>query len=1054
MDDEIRRYAERLLASHYRDLDVRIVGASFDASRGVTLRDVTISKKSSDGAMTPLLHVEKLQLNGQFDTENLLTGKPRIDEIVFMHPKLWAKADGRGGWNVAQLLPPPPAGETPADIRIESAILVIDTNDSTRSPLVLEGINASASRRRDGQLSPVMHVSIEPQTTRAESAVAAIDLDTRDGRVTGELVIAGLRIDSELLALLPGISAEQLRGIDCSGRADLRANFSKSPGLPLQWQAAYAISDARIAVERLSRSFTQIALEGTANPETVSIANASARFGRAQFFAACNGSGWLSGGEFALQCRARELPVDSTLHDVLPLRSQRLWARFLPQGVVDVDWSMRINAAGIRPERVVVTCREASFEDHEKFPYRVDNAWGTLTYSATESEGQLDIALDGRAVNRPVTIRGKLGKLPCLCRFGDGGLDDKLADGLQDELLPSMPPGWIRITCEQVPIHERLLAALPDRAEQTVRSLDPHGQISVAWQTQRSRDTSATPHTTTDIVLHDCEVRYDKFPYLLSHITGELHERNGEWTFANVLSQPTAQGRTIECQGRCSTGEQGHCLQLEFAGTNLPLDDQLRVALPEHLQKTWNQFRPNGRVNFRANVGYATGQAQPDISIAVQPAERSCSIRPEFFDYALEQLDGTVTYHQGLVTLKEMRASHGRTTIATNGAWRKNELGGWRLELTNLSVDRLTISRDLVLAAPQNLRQVLEHVQPGGSFAIHDGTLAFTQPSEGSTQFASQWDLKLDCHQTEFDVGIELTDVSGMVQLSGESTQAGGYSNGQLMLDSALWQGVQLTNIRGPIRGEKNRTLLGQGVSKVTGQTPRRIEADISGGKLQLDAIVWHDGRTRYNLAASATGIDLGRLMQEQFRSPTDLSGKVQGEITLAGVGSSVDLMQGSGSVRVSEAEIYELPVLVSLLKVLRNRSPNTTAFDTCEANFELTGKQIEFKQLNLVGDAVSLYGRGEANFDHEIDLVFHSIVGRHDWNVPMLRSLLGSASEQILQIEIDGTLEHPETRRRALPAVSSLIEQIGSEGLTPSNPDRAAMRANSGATQPPPIPY
>ncbi len=1049
MNDEIRRYAERFLATHYSDLDVRVGGASFDASRGVTLRDVVISQKHADGAIAPLLRVEKLQLIGQFDAENLVTGKPRIDEIVFTRPKLWATINGRGEWNIAQLLPPPPAGVSPADIRIDAAIVVVTTNDATKLPFLIDGVNATATQRIDGRLSPIIRVHIEQQSSRAESVVADVDFDTRDSRLTGDLAVTGLRVDTELLATLPGITADHLRGIDCSGRAGLTAKFTKLVGQPLDWQVDYKIVDARIAVERLPRQFTQIALDGKVTPETISVTTASARFGRAQFFAACNGNGWQSGGEFALQCRARDLPVDSTLHDVLPRRSQRLWARFLPHGVVDVDCALRMNAEGIRPERVAVTCRDASFEDHEKFPYRVEQAAGRLVYSIAAGEGRLEIALDGMAVNRPVSIRGELGELPCFCQFCDDGLDDGLVGGP----LPSMPAGWIRIACEQIPIHERLLAALPDRAEQTVRSLDPHGPISVVWQIERSRELGAPPHTTTDLELHDCEVRYEKFPYPLSHITGKLHESDGEWTVTNVVSQPTAQGGSINCQGRCTTNDQGLALQLEFAGDNLPLDDHLRVALPDHLQLAWKQFRPSGRVNFRASVAYATGQSQPDVSLAVQPAERSCSIRPDFFDYSLEQLDGTIIYHQGVVSLRELRASHGRTTLATDGKWRRNELGGWRLDLSKLSVDRLTITRDLVLAAPQSLRQALEKVQPGGSFAIHDGTLAFTQPSEGSTQFASNWNLKLDCHQTDLDVGIELNDVSGMVHFVGESTPAGSYNNGQLMLDSAFWQGVQLTNIRGPIRAEKNRTLLGQSVSKVTGQTPARIEADISGGKLGLDAIVWHDGRTRYNLAASASGIDLGRLMHEQFHSTTELSGKVQGEITLGGVGPSVDLMQGSGSVKITEAKIYELPVLVSLLKVLRNRSPDTTAFDTCEANFEMSGKQIEFQQLNLVGDAVSLYGRGEANFDHEIDLVFHSIVGRHDWNVPMLRSFLGSASEQILQIEIEGTLEHPETRRRALPAVSSLIEQISNEGISPSNPDRAAARDNSPSTQPPTIP-
>ena len=49
--------------------------------------------------------------------------------------------------------------------------------------------------------------------------------------------------------------------------------------------------------------------------------------------------------------------------------------------------------------------------------------------------------------------------------------------------------------------------------------------------------------------------------------------------------------------------------------------------------------------------------------------------------------------------------------------------------------------------------------------------------------------------------------------------------------------------------------------------------------------------------------------------------------------------------------------------------------------------EHIYFDKIDLVGDAVSLYGRGEMDFDRVVDLTFHSTVGRNDLPVPALRN-------------------------------------------------------------------
>ena len=107
-----------------------------------------------------------------------------------------------------------------------------------------------------------------------------------------------------------------------------------------------------------------------------------------------------------------------------------------------------------------------------------------------------------------------------------------------------------------------------------------------------------------------------------------------------------------------------------------------------------------------------------------------------------------------------------------------------------------------------------------------------------------------------------------------------------------------------------------------------------------------------------------------------------------------------------------------------------------------MQGEQIRFAELNLEGDAVSLYGRGTATLQRELDLVFHSLVGRNEFAVPVIRSLVGQASEQILRLRVLGTVDAPEIRREALPIVGNVFGQLQNGPPTtangPNNPPSA----------------
>ena len=184
----------------------------------------------------------------------------------------------------------------------------------------------------------------------------------------------------------------------------------------------------------------------------------------------------------------------------------------------------------------------------------------------------------------------------------------------------------------------------------------------------------------------------------------------------------------------------------------------------------------------------------------------------------------------------------------------------------------------------------------------------------------------------------------------------------------------------------------------------------------------------RYGLQATLSNAELGRCAQEVMAGRQNLQGKIFATVDLGGAGRSVNGLRGRGRIQLRDADIYELPVMIAMLKILSIRRPDTTAFSRSDIDFNIQGPHIYFTRINFNGDAISLLGQGEMDLESNIGLIFHTVVGRDEMHVPVLREVLGGASQQIMQIQVRGTLQNPETKRVAFPVVNQALQQLQSD--------------------------
>jgi hypothetical protein len=130
----------------------------------------------------------------------------------------------------------------------------------------------------------------------------------------------------------------------------------------------------------------------------------------------------------------------------------------------------------------------------------------------------------------------------------------------------------------------------------------------------------------------------------------------------------------------------------------------------------------------------------------------------------------------------------------------------------------------------------------------------------------------------------------------------------------------------------------------------------------------------------------------------------------------------------VNHGHLYDLPLLLDLIKFLGLRWPDHTAFEDVLARFSVHGNRATVQRLDLKGNLVSLIGKGEFNLDGtDLNLDF-SPTWVHSDNA-VLKPLIELFSKGILIIEmrgqVDSNPDHLKFNKRWVPLISDPLRDL-----------------------------
>lgn len=1051
-DDEIRRAAERILATSFPHLSISVRSARYIQGVGVELSGVDVRPHSAAKSPTAAIAIERLRVCCTPTLPELLRQEVQVDSIWIQHLTFRATRYAGGAWSFSELVSPQACQSSIPKVLVESATLeVIDESKSPPGLWQIRGIEA-----RLEAADPDQEVNRSATGERPKSLQFAVSLGHEPWRhfiVTGEYskakewAVAGqishLAFSPALRTMFPAEWSNYEKHLGpLQADMDLSFSLEGSPQRQTEYHLAGKIKNGRMDDPRLTYPITDLQAEFELDRLGPQARRVTARYGGALVSLALLRPNQPNPADLSLEGSLIGMQIDEKLITYLPHKMRLAWERFRPMGHLDVKFSLR-RQANVWVPNITLDCKKIEFLWH-KFPYPLSDVQGKISFSQNRAQ----VSLRSLAESKPVEIQGEMHFPPEWPKLESiiSPSPSISAAPLQQHTSPvtdlTIPwQGWFMVrTLRPCELEPALIRAFAPKVQEMIRAFQPQGHFVMGGQWSKPGMGSPIERIFTIEIL-DGSIRHAAFPYPLTEVRGRIEAKNDQWHFHDLAARNDS--GYFSGEGDLEDRKNGRVLQLRMEGNDVPLEDELCAALNQGAQAVWQHLQPRGTVDH-VRVEYARNLRTGESSIFAKARKapghldserRTLQMKPRSFPYDLQDVSGRATYQNGRFQVENFRAQHGdsRVTCQAEGNLVPNR---WGLQIRQLHFDQLQADSEFLGALPPKLREIIVRHQVSGSTCVR-GNLAF-QGAVGNPQpQETTWDLAIDMENGQLHCGLPLKHVCGEIRITGNAVQDQFQCQGELDLDSTQVKQFHLSQIRGPFSGNANLLLLGRwSAQDPKAPSARSIVARINQGDLALDGLCRNDQNGSFELACALNKVDVEKLMHDLAPASTPIRGSLASQCRIRGNSLGRHSLGGEGTIELRQTDLYQLPVVLALVQQMRHGRKDPAAFDSSDIAFRIQGEHIYLDRIDLHGDALTLKGAGELNARHEIDLNFYTVLGREDAYLPAVRPLLGMASQRFLLVKVGGTLENPKTSREILPELNETLKRIFPDAAPPRVPN------------------
>lgn len=931
------------------------------------------------------------------DKEQLLSGKLAIARIVWYRPILHVIRSPEGKWNMADVLAPPTPQIAIPTIRLQHATLLVEDHQACpdASPVEIRDVNLVIMN--DPHQPPTVSQLIFNGTGVAD-LTGTVHIEGTRSRLSGECTalidVPRFSIQGSLVQRLSKFYPEAAVHIrELTGIGKLQAKIHYHPEVDPLWHhdVRWQLTQGQFHHAQLPFPLHNLEAKVRCVDGQITLEKLTAQSGSAQF--------QLSGKALALdpdtdildgRLKVDHLCATKELFEALPSQLSELREvehDYAPQGTFSLDIGFSRRAGQWRQECTVTL--EQVTGVCAKFPYRLNNIAGTIE----KKRDGLTVSLVGYAGSQPVLIQGEIhGEKPAAVN--------------------------LRIRAKDVLIDDTLYAALqPEFYEKVVRPFHAKGYVDIEADVRRAQGECRFANHYV-LHFHDAAILHDVFPYPLERVSGTVTIEPDRWEYHGFRG--THKGGEFQSQGKPVRTPQGNRVKIEIAGTNVLLDGELRAALKRPaLETAWKKLDPGGRMRFEAQVDLVDGQEDPELDVIVTPT--ACTIQPEFFPYALSEVRGTAHYAKHQVKLHNLSARHEQTQLTlAEGDIVFNADGSFSVALSDLVGNPLIPDAAFVRALPPVLGKACTSLALRELLSLKVLKMTIAVPAGQDLPPQIQWDGGVRLKDATLRAGVPFERVNGVIWCSGEHHGTMGNVQGNLQLTEATLFQQGLRDIHGQILVDARQpdSLL---VSN--------LKAKLYGGDVVGSVRVDFAPSVRYEADLKALQIQLEELSRaHRLGSNAQQSGMLDAQLYLQGQGTEFTGLKGYGSIDVPSGKMYNLPLLLDLLKFLSLRFPDGTFIEEAHARFRLDGPRVEISRIDLLGAAISLGGCGTVNLEsstYNMDL--YAVWGRIvQLSPPVIREVWPTLSKELLKIKMKGKIgEKPQFKEELAPGLLEPLEKM-----------------------------
>lgn len=705
-----------------------------------------------------------------------------------------------------------------------------------------------------------------------------------------------------------------------------------------------------------------------------------------------------------------EIPLDSSLHALLPTHYRALWDRFNPQGCANL--TVYIHRGG-GPEAVDEppwsTRVEADFNDADllflDFPYPLTGVTGKLIASAD----RLQVAgLTGRNAAAVVRIDGfaRIEEAPS----SPSADSTDVADAPGPETAGPEPMARFTIDAKALCMDDALAAALPPEGRVAFDQFQPEGTFDLAGMLEVPADGGDLRY---DLVakLCDATIRYREFPTRIENVQGEIRIQPDRYTVLDITGKNG--NADVLARGRIERRPDGYAADIELQTRELTLNEDLRDALPPALLHIWEILQPRGTISAKTSLHLDTRFGETRQRHRTEIRAKGLDLLFRAFPLQLTNAVAHVVIRDRFVDIESLEGTLHGATIRLSGTVDLEGPGprGTLVVTTGL----MPLDDQLRAALPPKMREVLTSVAPGGRFAVHFDPLRFDFDEHGNGYWDVCGDLRLK--DASWNLGFDARGLNGLI--SGRlvvTRDAAVHLAAETALKSATLQGWVLDDLRARLSTEEGgRRLVIQDA----------IAGTFGGEATGVAEVETRGQGVAYQASFVARDVMLSRFLQHlSGTDTTSAHGVLRGNVILQGLSGPNGYHEGAGELFVRKAEVWRLPIMFAIFQVL-NLTPDENVFHDGWIKYYLSNDTLTFQKIDLQGKAMAFVGGGRldlASNQLDITLLAGSPIRLR---LPLLTDLLEGASRELMEVRVTGTMGEPNIKPQPLKSLTRALQTI-----------------------------